>query len=58
MTTGQKHIGEDSTARAVVSLKAKCAGAATGGLLVTLTLAPEALARIAVNHSETLVAGG
>lgn len=42
--------------RAAASIKVKCAGAATAGVMVSLAFAPEALARLAVNHNEILLA--
>ena len=38
------------------ALKVRIAAISTTGVLVSLAVVPEALARIAVNHSETVVA--
>ena len=38
------------------ALKVRIAGIATTGLVVSLAVVPDALARIALNHSETVLA--
>lgn len=37
------------------ALKARLAGAFTASVVVSLALAPDALARLAVNHNETVL---
>lgn len=42
--------------RRAVALKVRIAGIATTSVVVSLAVVPEALARIAVNHNETVLA--
>lgn len=48
----------DEGAHRARALKVRIAGIATTGLVVSLAVVPEALARIAVNHSETVLTLG
>lgn len=46
---------EDDAPRVAGTLTLKVAAILTGGLAISLAMAPDALARIAMNHSEGLV---
>ena len=45
----------DADAPRAAALKARLAGALTASVVVGLALAPDALARLAVNHNETVL---
>jgi hypothetical protein len=53
--TKDAHRSEDDAPRAAASATLKVAAILTGGLAICLATAPDALARIAMNHSESLV---
>ena len=46
---------EDDAPRPAGALTLKVAAILTGGLAISLAMAPDALARIAMNHSEGIV---
>jgi hypothetical protein len=50
---GDMRHGDEHVSRA--ALKIRVAGIVTAGVVVSLVLAPEALARISANHNETVL---
>jgi hypothetical protein len=52
---GDMQDRQDGVPRAA-AFKARVAGMLTAGVVVSLVLAPEALAKLASNHSETVLA--
>jgi hypothetical protein len=54
MNADTQHGNEDVPRAA--ALKARVAGILTAGVVVSLVLAPDALARLTANHNETVLA--
>ena len=52
---GEAQHRDEGAARATAALKTRVAGVLTASVVISLALAPEALARIAVNHNETVL---
>jgi hypothetical protein len=48
-------VQRDESPRVTTALKLRVAGVMTAGVVISLALAPEALARIAMNHNETVL---
>ena len=52
---GDTQHRDESAARVRAALKTRVAGILTASVVISLALAPEALARIALNHNETVL---
>lgn len=55
MSSGEVSERDRDATRAVSAWKVRCAGVMSASVVVSLALAPEALARITLNHNETLL---